>query len=301
MGASLDARGPHGDRPDVSRRTLAIVFALLALYVIWGSTYYAMRVALEGLPPFLMAGPRFALAGVAMALALRARGAPWPTRSEWIASTKVGFLLLVCGNGAVAIAERSIDSGVAAVVVGSMPIWAAVFAPAFGIATTGREWGGLVLGFAGLVLLNVGGALVIDAHGIVLLVAPIAWAIGSLWSKRLPLPAGAMATAAQMIAGGVTMIGLAIATGERVHGVPSLRVIAALLYLAVFGSIVAFTAYNWLLRNVRPALATSYAYVNPIVALAIGAGLGHEVVRPHTIAAAALCLLGVFVISRSKA
>lgn len=289
-------RGALDGRP----KTGLVLLALIAVYVIWGSTYFAMRVALEDLPPFLMAGPRFLVAGVAMYGFLRARGAPAPTRAEWIASTKVSVLLLVAGNGAVAVAERSVTSSVAAVVVATMPIWAAVFARAFGLRTTGREWIGLALGFAGVALLNAGGALRIDAAGLILLVAPIAWALGSVLGKRLALPRGAMATATQMVAAGAIMLAIAAATGERVTHPPSARTIGALLYLTVFGSIVAFTAFNWLLRNVRPALATSYAYVNPVVALSIGAGLGGEPVAPLTVAAAAISLVGVALISRAR-
>ena len=277
------------------------MLALLAVYVVWGSTYFAMRVALESLPPFLMAGPRFLLAGVGMYAVLRARGAPQPTRVEWIASAKIGLLLLTLGNGAVAIAEQSVSSSVAAVVVGTMPIWAALFGRLAGLRAGGREWLGLLLGFAGVVLLNLGGGLDLDARGLVLVAAPIAWAAGSVWSSTLPLPRGAMATAMQMIVGGVSMLMLAGVTGERLEHMPSLRSTAAVAYLTVFGSIVAFTAFNWLLRNVRPTLATSYAYVNPLVAVVLGWTLGGETITIMTLAAAAVSLTGVALIAKRPA
>lgn len=279
-------------------RTLTIALALLALYVVWGSTYLAMRIALETVPPFLMAGPRFLVAGLTLLLWLRLRGAPAPTLREWAASAKVGFLLLVVGNGAVAIAEQSVPSSIAAVVVATMPIWAAVFGRLAGVASRGREWLGLALGFSGVVVLNLGGGLHLDARGLLLLAAPVAWAAGSVWSRTLPLPAGTMGTAAQMIAGGVMMIALAAVTGERLAGPPSARSLAAIGYLAVFGSIVAFTAYGWLLRNVRPALATSYAYVNPLVAVLLGHVVGGEPVGASTLAAAALSIGGVALLAR---
>ncbi len=283
-------------------RRLVVVAALLALYVIWGSTYYAMKVALESLPPFLMAGPRFVLAGALLYAWLRRRGHAPPTREQWGASLKIGLLLLVVGNGAVAIAQKGhVSSSTSAVVVASMPIWAAVFARASGLRSTGREWIGLLLGFAGVVMLKLGGALTLNGAALVLLAAPIAWAFGSVWMKRLPLPEGVMATATQMIMGGAAMLVLAAATGERLPHMPSARSLVAVAYLTVFGSLVAFTAYNWLLRNVRPALATSYAYVNPIVALALGAYLGGEPVGALTIGAAAVSLLGVALISRTTA
>ncbi|MBI2388814.1 MAG: drug/metabolite exporter YedA [Deltaproteobacteria bacterium] len=288
------------DRELVEERRVVTLAALLSLYMIWGSTYYAMRVALETLPPFLMAGPRFVLAGAVMYAWLRSRGASAPSRAQWVASAKVSVLLLVVGNGAIAIAQRgSVSSSTSAVVVASMPIWAAVFARGFGVRSSGREWIGLLLGFAGVVLLRLGGALRFDGPAIVLLAAPIAWAFGSVWMKKLPLPEGIMASATQMITGGAAMLLLAAATGERLVAVPSTRSLLAVAYLMVFGSIVGFTAYNWLLRNVRPALATSYAYVNPIVALAIGAWLGGEPVGLLTVGAAAVSLLGVALISRA--
>lgn len=257
-----------------------------------------MRVALESMPPFLMAGPRFVAAGLAMFVWLRARGVPAPTRAEWVSAAKVGLLLLTCGNGAVAIAEQSVSSGVAAVVVGSMPIWAAVFGRLTGLRSRGNEWLGLALGFAGVVVLNLGGGFALDPRGLALLVAPLAWAAGSVWSRRLPLPPGAMATAAQMMTAGATMIVLALVTGERLHAVPSARSLLAMAYLAVFGSIVAFTAYNWLLRNVRASLATSYAYVNPLVAVLLGWAFGGEPLNATTLAAAALSIGGVALLAR---
>lgn len=292
--ARVDMTEPEAPRPS----RLAVVMALLALYVIWGSTYYAMRVALETMPPFLMAGPRFLLAGLGMYAFLRARGAPAPTRAQWIGATKIGLLLLTAGNGAVAIAEQSVSSSVAAIVVATMPIWAAVFARFAGAKPNGREWIGLLLGFAGVVLLNLGGGLHLDGRGLVLIVAPLAWAAGSVWSRKVPMPVGPMATATQMIAGGVSMLLLAAVTGERLAHAPSMRSLGAMLYLAVFGSIVAFTAYNWLLRNVRPTLATSYAYVNPLVAVAIGWALAGESITGMTLAAATVSIAGVALIAR---
>lgn len=274
----------------------AILLALVAVYVIWGSTYLAMRIALETMPPFLMAAPRFLLAGGAMYAFLRLRGVASPTREQWVASAKVGVLLLTLGNGAVAIAEQTVSSSVAAIVVASMPIWAAVFGRLGGQRARGGEWLGLALGFAGVVLLHLGGGLHLDGRGLVLLAAPITWALGSVWSKKLPLPAGPMATAAQMLCAGASMLALAVVTREPWPH-PSARSLGAMLYLATFGSIVGFTAYNWLLRNVRPALATSYAYVNPIVAVLVGWALGGETITRMTLAAAAVSIAGVAMIA----
>jgi drug/metabolite transporter (DMT)-like permease len=277
---------------------MRVALALLAVYLVWGSTYLAMRVALETIPPFLMSGPRFVVAGALMYFVARLRGAPRPSRAEWVSCAKVGTLLLTMGNGAVALAEQSVTSSVAAIVVASMPIWAAVVGRFAGARTTGREGLGLALGFLGVVLLNLGGQLHFDARGLVLLVAPVAWAAGSVWSSRLPMPRGSMAPAMEMIVAGGSMLLLAVATGERMDHVPSSRSLAALAYLTVFGSIVALTAYTWLLRNTRPAVATSYAYVNPLVAVLLGAYAGGEAIHATSIAAALVSLAGVALIAK---
>lgn len=275
-----------------------LVLSLLALYVIWGSTYLGMRIAMESMPPMLMAGPRFIVAGGLIFAYQRFRGAPSPTREQWIAAAKVGVLLLTIGNGAVAIAEQSVSSGIAAVIVASMPIWAAIFGKFLGQPPGRREWMGLALGFTGVLILNLGGDLRLDKRGLICLAAPIAWAFGSVYGKRLPLPTGAMSTAAQMICGGSAMIVVALVTGERLDGMPSARSLWAIAYLVVFGSLVAFSAYTWLLRNTRPALATSYAYVNPIVALLLGRFLYDEHVGLTAGLAAVVCISGVALIAK---
>jgi drug/metabolite transporter (DMT)-like permease len=275
-----------------------VVLALLSVYAVWGSTYLAMRIGLETLTPFLMGGSRFVVAGGAMYAVTRLRGAPRPTRAEWVACAKVGLLLLTFGNGAVAVGELSVSSSAAAIVVASVPIWAAVFGRLLGERTTGREWFGLGLGFVGVLLLNLGGQLRLDARGLVLLVAPISWAAGSVWSRRLTLPKGPIATAMQMLVGGGALLILALATGERLASAPSIRSLMAVSYLAVFGSIVAFSAYTWLLRNTRAAIATSYAYVNPLVAVLLGWAIGGEHINLAAIGAAAVSLVGVALIAK---
>lgn len=283
--------------------------ALAALYVIWGSTYLAMKVALETLPPFLMAGSRFVLAGGLLFGALRLGGARAPTGREWGAAARTGALMLVGGNGFVAIGQSRVSSGFAAVVVATMPLWMAMLGTlqsirgASGAARPSRgEWLGLVVGFAGAALLQAGGELSL-AHpaALLILLAPVCWALGSLQSRSLPLPAGPMANAAQMLAGGVAMLGVSAVLGERIPEAPSMRSLLAVGYLVVFGSIVGFTAYGFLLRSTRPAIATSYAYVNPLVAIALGAALGGELVATTTWVAAAVILAGVAIVARAKA
>lgn len=275
-----------------------LVLSLLALYVIWGSTYLGMRIAMESMPPMLMAGPRFIFAGGLIYGYQRLRGEPSPTREQWIAAAKVGILLLTIGNGAVAVAEQSVSSGVAAVIVASMPIWAAIFGKFLGQPPGRREWAGLALGFVGVMILNIGGDLRLDQRGLICLAAPISWAFGSVYGKRLPLPNGAMSTAAQMLCGGAAMLVLALVTGERLDGMPTARSLWAIVYLVFIGSLIAFSAYTWLLKNTRPALATSYAYVNPIVALILGRFVGKEPVGITAVLAAVVCISGVALIAK---
>jgi drug/metabolite transporter (DMT)-like permease len=284
-----------------TRDKVFIGLALMAVYVIWGSTYYAMRVALRLLPPFLMAGPRFLIAGLILLVALRMRGATMPTAKEWRGASIVGVLLLVFGNGLVAIAQRTVDSGVAATVVATMPLWIVAMGTAIGDRPTIREALGLLAGFVGIVILRGGGDLTFhNINSIVLLFAPISWAFGSLLSRKIEMPKGPMTTAAQMIAGGSVMIVIAIVRGERPVADPTPETVFALAYLVLFGSIIAFSAYGYLLRKTRAAVATSYAYVNPLVALALGSALGGESFTITKLGACLITIAGVSIASTTQ-
>lgn len=280
-----------------------ILLALAVLYIVWGSTYYALRVALVDFPPFLMGGVRFLTAGVVLLLFLRARGAPWPTLRQWGSGALTGTLLLVLGNGLVGVAEHAgIGSGVAATVIATMPLWAVLFGAVFGERPSWAELLGLVVGFSGVLVLRSGGALSAPLGGLIAIVcAPAAWALGSVWSQRLPRPAGAMSTAVQMTTGGLIMGAVGACRGEHFATSPRASSVLAVLYLIVFGSIVAFSAYGYLLRTVRPALATSYAYVNPVVALAIGAVLAGEPFGATHAIACAWTLVGVAIVAVARA
>lgn len=281
-----------------TRERVLIGGALLAVYIIWGSTYFAMHVALGFLPPFLMAGPRFAAAGIILLAVLRWRGAPLPTARQWAAAGLVGVLLLAFGNGFVAIGQRTVDSGVAAIVVATMPLWAAGIGALWGDRPTLREVVGLLVGFAGVAVLQRGGNLAFGRlDSMILLVAPVVWAFGSVLSRRLPMPPGPMSTAVQMSVGGCVMIVAAMVRGERPLGPPTLAATVALLYLICFGSLVAFTAYGFLLAKTRPSIATSYAYVNPLIALALGSVLGDERFTGTKLIACLLTIAGVLVVT----
>ncbi|WP_437708844.1 drug/metabolite exporter YedA [Sorangium sp. So ce448] len=295
-----------------ARGSWLVLLSLLALYVIWGSTYLAVSVALETMPPFLLAGTRFMTAGALLYGVLRLRGAPRPTLRQWGAAARVGVLLLVFGNGFVVVSQQWVSSGVAAVVVSTMPLWLALFAtargrgaaravhaPAGAPEVSRREWIGLLVGFAGAALLHLGGDLhAAHAGALLILLAPVSWALGSLYSRSLPLPEGPMAVAAEMLAGGAVMLAVSALSGEHLAAAPSSRSLLALAYLAVFGSIIALSAYTYLLRSTRPAIATSYAYVNPIVAIALGVLVAGERASATTWAAAAIVGAGVVIVSR---
>ena len=293
------------DSPASAARTggLAVATALATVYLIWGSTYLGIRFALEGgWPPLLMAGSRFIVAGAAFYAFLRWRGVPAPTRAQWPNIAAMAVLLLGLGNGMVCIAEQTVDSGVAAVAVASSPLWMALFSALRGEKPTRIEWIGLAIGFAGVIWLNAGGSLASSKVGLVaLLVATIAWAFGSVWSRGRNLPSPFMTAAAQMLVGGALMAVAGWLIGERFEGLPTLKGTLAVAYLASFGSIVAYSAYMWLLHNVRTALAGSYAYVNPAVAVLLGAWLAHERFSGHELAAMGVILLGVVGITLAKA
>ncbi|HEY6284535.1 MAG TPA: drug/metabolite exporter YedA [Ktedonobacteraceae bacterium] len=283
------------------RKRLLIILSLLSLYFIWGGTYLAMRIALHGFPPFILAGVRQLTAGIILFLFLRLRKHESPTRKQWVTAIIVGGLLLVVGNGGVVFAEQWVSSGLAALALGAIPLWAALFSGFFGRWPTRIEWFGLGLGFSGLVLLNLENGLHSNPLGaIVLLIAPMSWALGSILSQHLPSPKGLMASASQMLAGGIMLFIVGFATGEHLTSMPGPGPLAAMAYLIIGGSLIAFSAYGYLLRHVRPALATSYAYVNPLVAVGLGVALAGEQITMIGIVAMLTILSGVGLVSLGR-
>lgn len=284
-------------------RGLAIAVALAAVYLIWGSTYLGIRFALEGgYPPLLMAGGRFLLAGAMMFAVLRFRGEAAPSRAQWKNLALMGLLMMGIGNGMVTIAEQWVSSGLAAVAIASTPLWMGLFSLMRGQRPSGLEWVGIGIGFVGVLWLNAGSTLSATPWGLVaLLIAPIAWAFGSIWSKHRDLPSPFMSAAGQMITGGVMMLLAGFVTGEHFDAMPTLKGTLSVVYLLTFGSIIGFTAYVWLLHHVRPTLAGSYAYVNPVIAVVLGAWLANEQFTVHDLGAMVVILLGVVAITLGKA
>jgi len=281
------------------RLDVRLVVALGALYLIWGSTYLAMRVAVAGLPPFGMAGTRFVLAGGALLAITRARGETMPSLRAWLVAVPVGALLFLCGNGLVVVAEQTLPSSVAAVVCATTPLVASGLMALRGERPSRVETIGMVLGIAGVGLLGLGSPLAVAGwRALLVLLAPIGWALGSLVArseaaKAGPASRGLGAAAAQMIMGGVWMLLTSLVLGEHLPTELVWGSVLAWGYLVVFGSLVGFSAYSWLLAHSRPAVAMSYAYVNPVIAVLLGAALGGEHLGWATLGATVLIGGGV--------
>lgn len=260
------------------RQLLPLFGALFALYIIWGSTYFVIRIGVESWPPLTMAGVRFLTAGILLMAFLLLRGHKLPPLRPLLNAALIGFLLLAVGNGMVTVAEhQNVPSGIAAVVVATVPLFTLCFSRLFGIKTRKLEWVGIAIGLAGIIMLNSGGNLSGNPWGaILILIGSISWAFGSVYGSRITLPVGMMAGAIEMLAAGVVLMIASMIAGEKLTALPSLSGFLAVGYLALFGSIIAINAYMYLIRNVSPALATSYAYVNPVVAVLLGTGLGGE-------------------------
>jgi len=284
-----------------------LIAAFAAVYIIWGSTYLAIRYAIETIPPFLMAGSRFFAAGMVLYAWLRFKGAPRPPASQWGASFLIGALLLFGGNGGVSWAEQRVPSGIAALVVSLVPVWMAVIGWFWGRADKPRrrEFLGVLMGFGGVAMLAGPANLAAqgaDPVGIaVLMTGSFTWAFGSILSRHIGLPSQPlMATALEMIGGGALLLAVGTFSGEIGRFDParlSLLSAGSLLYLTVFGSLVAFSAYTWLLKVSRPALVATYAYVNPVVAVFLGWWIGHEGLTARTLTGAAIIVAAVVLIT----
>lgn len=281
------------------RRTLLTVLCLAVLYTVWGSTYLAQRVAISSFEPLQMMGLRFTVAGGLLFGVLRARGAKAPTAKEWRAVVLSAFPLLVTGMGTAAVGLKRVPSGLAALMFASVPLWTSLFDWLWGGRLRRAEVIGLAVGFAGVAVVSLRGGLSADPIGAVLLLgAAASYSLGSVGTRRLGLPRGILGTAAQMWTGGVVLMVASVAFGERFR-VPTPSAVGALVYVIVLGSLVAYVAFGYLLRTVRPALATSYAFVNPIVALGLGVALAGEHVSGADLLGLGLVLAAVGLVAFS--
>lgn len=283
---------PIGSSP---RDRLLVALALFAVCVIWGSTYLGIKIGLEGFPPFFLNGIRLVVAGGVLYLWAAGRGMPRPTARQWRNAAFVGGLMFVGGMGLVTLAEDGgVGSGLVAAAVAVMPLWAALWAGLFGVWPTRIEWMGLTVGLVGVVMLSREGDFQAEPVAMLMMVlSPMIWALASVLAGRVDLPRGAMASATQMFGGGALMLVFGVARGETISVMPGLGAWLALGYLITAGSLITFTAYLYLLANTRPAVATSYAYVNPVVAVAFGVTLGDEIVGAWTYLGLPVILAGV--------
>ena len=289
-------------------RRLAL-FAWVAVCIIWGTTYLGIRITLETMPPAVMASLRWLIAAAILVIYLRAKGEPLPPRSRWRSIAVLGFLLLFVGNGGVVYAEQWVSSGLAAVLVATAPFWMAGVEAFFagGERLSRPTIAGLLIGFAGIVVL-VWPELSLKTDdsrnfllGVVLLqIASLGWSLGSAYSRRAPRQEHVLGTTAvQMLAGGLFLGVLGLVRGEWSHLAFNTRTTSALLYLATIGAIGGFVAYTYALRHLPVSLVSLYAYINPIIAVALGVLLLAEPLNARIAAAAALVLAGVAVVRSS--
>ena len=281
----------------IKSQTLLVILALFCTYFIWGSTYLAIRFGIESFPPFLMAGMRFTIAGAILYIVMRYLGAANPTKQQWLGASAVGILLPALGNGTVCYVQQTISSSVAALSIATAPIWMAIFSSIWGHKITNKEWLGVAVGFVGITLLNIGGSL----HGeltsaLLLIFAAASWSFGSVWGRRLEMPVGLMASATQMLIGGLALLVMSALQGETWPQQISQKSWGAMLFLIVLGSLVAYSAYQYLLKTVRPLVASSNTFVNPVVAFTVGIWFANEHVTTIEFIALAVILVGVFLV-----
>jgi drug/metabolite transporter (DMT)-like permease len=288
-----------------------VALAFAAIYFIWGSTYLSIRIAVETMPPFLMAGVRFVIAGAILYGLARARGDSGPVRIHWRSAFIIGGLLLLGGNGGVTFALQTVPTGTAALLVAMIPLWMVLinWLRPGGTRPTKRVFVGLGLGFAGITILIgpqnlAGGGQIPVAGALIIVLATLAWATGSLYSRSANMPDSPfVSTAMEMLAGGALLLLAGSAAGEwstlDVTQI-SLRSLIALIYLIFMGSIIAFTAYIWLLQVSTPARVSTYAFVNPVVAVFLGWAILDEALTANTLIAAAVIISGVALITTYK-
>jgi drug/metabolite transporter (DMT)-like permease len=289
-------------------RAWKVLLALSIIYFVWGSTFLAIRVGVREVPPFLLAGMRFLVAGLVLFGWMRARGTPSPTRREWGGATLLALLIFVCDYGLLFWAERRVPSGVAAVMLATIPVFMSL-SEIIILKTqrlTIRLAAALVVGISGVAVLvshsvSFGDAPIDPVGACALIAAAISWSAASALTRKVPLPAEkAMSSGVQMLSGGILLVLAAGLLGEfrrfQMQAV-SAKAWLALAYLIVAGSIVGFTAYVWLIHHESPTKVGTYAYVNPVVAVLVGYFFGGEALGPRTIAGAALVLVSVVVIT----
>lgn len=283
-----------------SKQTLLIFIALFCTYFFWGSTYLAIRFGIESFPPFMLAGLRYLVAGIVLYIVMRYLGCRNPTWAEWKGAAIIGVLLPAMGNGTVCFVQQTVSSSVAALSIATVPVWMAIFSTLWGHHITKREWLGIVVGFFGILLLNIGGSLYGDLSSALLLIfAAASWSFGSVWGKHLPMPIGLMGAACQMLIGGIVLMIVSTFSGEIWPATISYKSWGAMLYLVLFSSLATYSAYQWLLKNVPPLVASSNTFVNPVVAFIVGVLFANETIANNEYIALAVIIVGVILILTS--
>src|ERR1700722_8744176 len=273
-----DLKNPAAAKP----AAWLIVACLLAVYIVWGTTYFAIKVAIEGFAPFFLVGTRFVVAGVLLLGWQALRGAPAPTAKQWRGAALIGFLLLVVGNGGVAVAEHWVSSGATVALISVMTLATALWSCLFGERPRRLEWGAIVLGGIGAAVMLMGRGLQGSLVGtLVILLGTTCWSLGTVLSRRVDIPHGPTGFGAEMLTAGLLALMVSVVLGEHWVLPDSPRVWWAWVYLVFFGSVIAFSAYRFVVERVSPALASTYAYVNPPVALCVGWWLGNESFSPN--------------------
>lgn len=283
------------------KQTLLVFAALACTYFIWGSTYLAVRFAIESFPPFLMVGWRSLVAGVLLYILLWLSGSPHPKPKEWFGAGIVGILLMSVASSTVTHVQLTVSSSVAALSIATVPIWMAVFSSLWGHKITTREWLGIAIGFVGIALLNMGGSLHGDIkNALLLMFAAATWSFGSVWGKHLLMPKGLMGAACQLLIAGLVLLMLSAFADENWPAHISQKSWSAMAFLIVLGSMVTYSAYQYLLKTVRPLVAASNTFVNPIVAFIVGTWLANETVAANEYMALAVILVGVYLVLTQK-
>ncbi len=272
-----------------------VLACLAATWLVWGSTYLAIKFALESFPPFWQMGTRFVAAGTLLAVWMRWRGAPWPSRKAWLHALAIGTLMLGGGMGMTAVAETSVASGLVVAFIGVSPMLAALFGLRWGVRPTRLEWAGIAVGLVGVVWLVRGAGFSASLGGLLAITtAVVCWSLGSVLSQRQwPLAPGAMGFASEMLCGGAVLLLMSWLAGETPSWPPTARAAAAWWYLVAFGSLIAFNAYMVLLARTSTTVATSYSFVNPLIAMLLGVAWGHEQVTPNEWLAAGVIIAGI--------
>ena len=302
----IGAAGPRQVKATASRTAVVLGFA--SIYLIWGSTYLGIRYAVETIPPLLMMALRHSTAGALVYTWARWKGAPAPTWKQWGYAVVAGAFLFLCGHGVLAWAEQRVPSGLAALLCATLPLWTVLLGRIQGSERKlgGRAWTGIVLGFIGVALLigpdslRTSGSLNLVAT-LAAMFSSLAWAVGTIYSKSVRMPRSTVLSASmQMLTGGAWLLLATVVSGEaqRAHVADfTLRSVLALAYLTVLGSIVAFTVFTWLLTVASPSRVSTYAYVNPVVAVFLGWALAGEAIGVRTIAATVIILTSVALVN----